>query len=347
MKALDVRSVSKSYGPVVALHGVSFSVEPGEIIGLLGPNGAGKTTLMEVLTGYLQADEGQALVGGIDVGKSPLEVQTEIGYLPENAPLYRDMTVGDYLMLMAELRSLPQAERRPMLSRVVEATGLGDYLDRRIDKLSKGYRQRVGIAQAIIHRPRILVLDEPTSGLDPTQIAEIRQLIRQLATEATVMLSTHILSEVEMTCERVIMIMNGQLRADARLEDIRAASAAIVAVESKVEPKEVEEKLRAIEGVTEVRPFEERAGFRHYRLTSAQDEDLCPLIFEHLRKESWKVAELRSDSRSLETVFRELAQAPESESPPFALDPTAAGKDKKGAGEPVSDGHSESKEASA
>ncbi len=348
MNALDVRGVSKSYGPILALENVSFSVRPGEIVGLLGPNGAGKTTLMKVLTGYLQADEGQALVDGIDVGTSPLQVQARIGYLPENAPLYRDMTVGEYLLLMADLRSLADSERRPLLSRAVEATGLEGYLDRRIDKLSKGYRQRVGIAQAILHRPRILILDEPTSGLDPTQIAEIRQLIQDLSADATVMISTHILSEVEMTCERVVMIMNGALRADANLEELRAASAAVVAVDAKVAQAEVEEALRGVDGVAEVQAAGEHGGFRRYRVTGEKDEpDLCPAVFDCLRRKSWRVAELRSDSRSLETVFRELAESPDKAVLSIGDGRRPEGSEEQAAGAVRSDEGDKMKEASA
>src|SRR3990172_2913148 len=199
MKAIETNDISKSYGPVKALSKVSFQVGKGEVIGLLGPNGAGKTTLMKTLPGSLQPDAGTALVAGIDVVADPLGAQRRIGYLPENAPLYGEMAVQEYLSMMAALRGVPEDRRRRLISEAVYATGLEDYLTRPIGKLSKGYRQRVGVAQAILHQPELLILDEPTTGLDPTQIAEIRDLIRELAETSTIVLSTHILPEVEMT----------------------------------------------------------------------------------------------------------------------------------------------------
>ena len=309
MKAIEATELSKSYGSVLALEQVSFSVEKGEVIGLLGPNGAGKTTLMKVLTGYLQPDHGTAVLRGVDVVADPIGVQRRIGYLPENAPLYHEMTVQDYLLMMAELREIPADKQRSMLSDAIYATGLEEYLTRQIGKLSRGYRQRVGIAQAILHRPELLILDEPTSGLDPTQIVEIRDLIKRLAKDATVMLSTHILSEVEMTCERVLVIMRGKLRADARVAELRTAHAAVVAIDQSASG--VAEALKAVSGVDTVEKVgEPEDGFQGWRVTASSD-DLCPLLFEALRKTSWRVAELRSDTRTLESVFRELAQKPD------------------------------------
>lgn len=305
MKAIEAKGLSKSYGDVLALRNVSFSVEKGEIIGLLGPNGAGKTTLMKILTGYMQADEGEAAVAGVDVGTDPLGVQARIGYLPENAPVYRDMTVQEYLLMMADLRKLPQDRLGGMIAEAIEATGLQEYIRRPISNLSKGYRQRVGLAQALLHQPELLILDEPTTGLDPTQIVEIRELIKKLSERSTILLSTHILPEVEMTCERVIMIMKGELRTDAKIADLRAASAAIVAVEKGA--KGVDEALRGIAGVDGVEQRDEQDGFQRWRVTSNDNDQLCPAVFEALRDKGWRVAELRSDSRTLETVFRELA----------------------------------------
>jgi ABC-2 type transport system ATP-binding protein len=312
MKAIEASDLSKSYGPVRALEKVSFSVEKGEVIGLLGPNGAGKTTLMKVLTGYLQPDAGTASLGGIDVVSDPLGVQRRIGYLPENAPLYAEMTVQDYLLMMAELREIEPGKQKSMLSEAIYATGLPGYLTRPIGKLSKGYRQRVGIAQAILHRPELLILDEPTSGLDPTQIVEIRDLIKRLAATTTVLLSTHILSEVEMTCERVLVIMRGHLRADASISDLRAAtqtSVAVVAIESGADG--VAGALEAVSGVTKVEQLPEpEFGYTRWRVTSDK-EQLCPALFDALRSRSWKIAELRSDAQSLEAIFRRMAETPD------------------------------------
>ncbi len=225
---IQVTDLKKSYGPIQALGGVTFEIAPGEIVGLLGPNGAGKTTIIKMLTGYLQPDEGLVMVDGLDVLTHTRQVQAEIGYLPETAPLYPELSVQAYLLMMAELRQIPEEERIERLSEAVYATGLNEHLTRPIGQLSKGFRQRVGLAQAILHRPRLLILDEPTIGLDPTQIVEIRRLIRRLAEHSTVLFSTHILSEVEALCDRVIILMNGQIKADARLSELAATSDAIL-----------------------------------------------------------------------------------------------------------------------
>lgn len=209
---IEVRDLKKTYGEVEALKDVSFSVQSGEVIGLLGPNGAGKTTVMKILSGYLHPTSGIAEVAGLDVSRFPGEVQEMIGYLPENAPLYPELTVQGQLRMIANLRAIPENEQLQYASDAVHAVGLEDRLVRPIATLSKGYRQRVGLAQAIIHRPKLLILDEPTNGLDPTQIIEVRNLIRSLAHKATVIVSTHILSEVEATCDRAIIIMNGEVK---------------------------------------------------------------------------------------------------------------------------------------
>ena len=307
MKAIETKGLSKSYGHVQALQGVSFSVERGEVIGLLGPNGAGKTTLMKILTGYIQPDDGEAKVGGLDVVEDPLSVQARIGYLPENAPLYGEMAVQEYLVMMASLRGVTDTDMRERLSWAVHATGLKSFLTRPIAKLSKGYRQRVGIAQAIVHQPDLLILDEPTSGLDPNQIVEIRDLIRELSKDATIVLSTHILPEVEMTCERVLLISRGVLRADAKLDELRSDHAAVVAVEASAEG--VREALSDIDGVDGVERGARDGDYQAWRVKSSQnDRDLRPAIFEVVKARGWTICELRSDTRSLEAVFRELAE---------------------------------------
>lgn len=313
MPVIEARELSKSYGggSVRALRGVSFSVDQGEVIGLLGPNGAGKTTLMKILTGYMQPDEGSAVVAGSEVVEAPLEVQKHIGYLPENAPLYQEMAVQEYLQMMAGLRGIPLNRQRAMLSEAIYATGLESYLTRRIGHLSKGYRQRVGIAQAILHKPDLLILDEPTTGLDPTQIVEIRQLIKRLSEHSTVLLSTHILSEVEMTCQRALVIIQGELRADSPIEELeRGGHALVVAIEARA--SEARELLAAVEGVEAVEEVEEveeqsrQEGYTYWRV-AGRDAELGPRVFEALRATDWKVAEMRPDRRSLEAVFRELA----------------------------------------
>jgi ABC-2 type transport system ATP-binding protein len=305
---IEVQDLRKSYGAVEALRGVSFRIGDGEIVGLLGPNGAGKTTTMKILTGYSQPTEGQATVAGIDVVADTLAAQRHVGYLPENAPVYLDMVVQEYLMLMAELRELPVAERRGLIAEAVRATSLVDQLTRPIGTLSKGYRQRVMLAAAIMHKPKVLILDEPTNGLDPTQILEMRDLIRRLAKSATVIVSTHHLSEVQAVCHRAIIIMRGQIRADARLDELTATSNAVAAI-SAPSGDNVVAALREIPGVQSATLEETSEGFPRYRVTAGKELSLCPLIYDLARAKGWRLAELRPEMRTLESVFRDLAQA--------------------------------------
>jgi len=303
---IDVKNLSKSYGSTLALQGVSFHVEAGEVIGLLGPNGAGKTTAMKILTGFLQPDEGQAIVDGLDVVENPLEVQKRIGYLPENAPLYPELSVQGYLRMIADLRQIPPAEQPAMLSQAIRAAALEDHLTRPIGQLSKGYRQRVGLAQAILHRPKLLILDEPTVGLDPTQIVEVRRLIRRLAHNATVLLSTHILSEVEASCDRVIILMNGEVKADARLEDLSSTTDAVLVLKDGVSGA-----ATALKGLSRVKSVESSAGpdGMEYRVRGSDGADLRSAIYDLARQKEWPLRELRRDTRTLENVFNELATA--------------------------------------
>jgi ABC-2 type transport system ATP-binding protein len=303
---IDVRGVSKAYGPVQALRDVSFHVAAGEIIGLLGPNGAGKTTMMKILTGYLQPDEGTATIDGLDVLTDALSVQKRIGYLPENAPLYPEMSVQAYLSMIAELRQVPRAEQAACLVDAVRAAGLADHVTRPIGQLSKGYRQRVGVAQAILHRPKLLILDEPTVGLDPTQIVEVRELVRRLSEQSTVLLSTHILSEVEATCDRVIILLNGQVRADASLADLSATPDVIVVLAPGAPP--AADALAALPGVGAVERSETADGVA-YRVRGGNGRDLRADVYALARDAGWPLRELRRDVRTLESVFNELATA--------------------------------------
>jgi len=301
---IDVSDICKSYDSIQALNEVSFHVRAGEIIGLLGPNGAGKTTMMKILSGYLQPDNGQAVIDGLDVLTDTLEAQKRIGYLPENAPLYPELSVQAYLKMIADLRQIPEAEQPANISRAIYATALQDHLTRPISQLSKGYRQRVGLAQAILHHPKVLILDEPTAGLDPTQIVEVRRLIRRLAQNSTVLLSTHILSEVEATCDRVIILLNGEVKADARLTDLSAtADAVMVLAESAPDATGA---LKALPGVQAVES-DLMADGREYRLRGAEGIDLRPAIYNLAREKNWPLLELGREVRTLETVFNELA----------------------------------------
>jgi len=306
MQAIEISKLSKSYGKIRALADVSFGIAKGEVIGLLGPNGAGKTTLMKILTGYLEPDEGDVKVHGIDVVERPLDAQARIGYLPESAPLYGEMLVQEYLDMMAAMRGVPAEQRQDRVVDAIKATGLEDRVVQPIRTLSKGFRQRVGIAQAIIHRPDILILDEPTTGLDPTQIVEIRDLITRLSERATVMLSTHILAEVEATCKRVLIIMAGELRADRNLDELRSSNAAVVAIDASASG--VADVLEKIDGVTKVEPLDTAGDYKRWRVTAKTSNDVCPQLFDALRSKTWKVGELRPEPKALERVFADLAQ---------------------------------------
>ena len=306
---IEVTDLTKSYGPIEALRGITFHIAPGEIVGMLGPNGAGKTTILKILTGYLQPDDGTVYVNGLDVLTHTREVQAQIGYLPETAPLYPELSVQAYLKMMAELRQIPEDEQVARLSEAIYAAGLADHLIRPIGQLSKGFRQRVGLAQAILHRPQFLILDEPTLGLDPTQIVEIRRLIRRLVEHSTVLFSTHILSEVEALCDRVIILMNGQIKADARLSELAATSDAVLVLEDA--PVGVDGALRNLSGVRDIERTQTPDGYPTYRVLGkgADGADLCPAIYSLAREEGWRLRELRRDVRTLETVFNELAMA--------------------------------------
>jgi len=304
---IQVEHLSKSYGSVQALDDVGFTVGPGEIIGLLGPNGAGKTTLMQVITGFLLPDSGTVRVDGRNVALEPRAVQELIGYLPENAPLYSELTVQGHLSLACDLRGITGRQRVQQISEAVYHTGLEDRLTQPVGELSKGFRQRVGLAQAILHRPKLLILDEPTNGLDPTQIQEVRRLIRSLAGHSTVVLSTHILSEVEATCGRAVIIMNGRIRADARLPELAATPSAVVSFEGP--PAGAETKLRGIPGVRSVEGLDGTAGRGSFRVSASAGTDLCPKIYELVRENDWPLLELKNELRTLESVFNELALA--------------------------------------
>jgi len=306
---IEVTDLTKSYGAVEALRGVSFQVEAGEIVGLLGPNGAGKTTTIKILTGYLQPDGGSVTVAGLDVLSQTRQVQALIGYLPENAPLYPELSVQSYLRMMAELRQIPPGDVVARISEAVVAAGLTEHLARPIGQLSKGFRQRVGLAQAILHQPQLLILDEPTLGLDPTQIVEVRRLIRRLAERSTILFSTHILSEVEALCDRAIILLNGQVRADARLAELAATPDAILVLESV--PAGLEEALRTHPAVRAIEPYRSPDSHPAYRVQGRdrQGGDLCPALYRLAREKSWPLREVRRDIRTLETVFNELAAA--------------------------------------
>jgi len=302
---IKVENLTKSYGAVQALRQVSFEVKPGEIVGLLGPNGAGKTTTIKILTGYLHPDGGTVTIDGLDILTHTQEVQAQIGYLPENTPLYGDLSVQSYLKLMADLRNIPPDRQNALISEAIHVTGLTEHRARQIGHLSKGLRQRVGLAQAILHQPKFLILDEPTVGLDPTQIVEIRRLIRRLASRSTILFSSHILSEVEAVCDRVIILINGEVKADAQLDELAATNNAILVLQKQANG--AEQRLAQLEGVEKVEFFLNADGWPTYRIVSGQD--ICPAVYDLARQEGWPLRELRRDVVTLETVFNRLATA--------------------------------------
>ncbi len=305
---IKVKELSKTYDEVEALRGVSFNINPGEVIGLLGPNGAGKTTLMKILTGYIHPSSGTALIGGRDVLKETDEVQEMIGYLPENAPVYPELTVQSYLSMIADLRNIAADQRRAYISEAIYAVGLEDRLTTPIGSLSKGYRQRVGLAQAILHKPKLLILDEPTNGLDPTQIIEVRHLIKRLSQHSTILLSTHILSEVEATCKRALIIIRGQLKADALLSEMESTSyaqASFTDIRLQTEIMAVLKKMAGIGGVEPVNDIKNTLTLR----VQSETTDICPQIFALAKEHNWPLCELRRETRTLEAVFNEMTAA--------------------------------------
>ena len=300
---INVHNITKRYGAIEALRGVSFSIEPGEIVGLLGPNGAGKSTAIKIITGFLHPDDGWVEIDGKGVLTDLRAVQARIGYLSENTPLYPELSVQAYLMMIADLRDVPAAQALSLLSDAIFGAGMQDYLTRPISSLSKGLRQRVGLAQAILHKPSFLILDEPTVGLDPTQIVEIRALIKQLAQESSILFSSHILSDVEAICDRVIIIINGKVKADQNLSELRLSNDATLVLQSDTEG--IITTLSNIEGVTQVNAIRSQDNFPAYRIIS--NLEITPAIYDIARANEWAVREIRRDDITLESFFNQLA----------------------------------------
>jgi ABC-2 type transport system ATP-binding protein len=305
---IDLQDLKKNYGEIEALRGISASIEPGEIVGLLGPNGAGKTTAMKILVGYLLPTFGTARIAGIDVTEDPLAVQQLIGYLPENAPVYGDMLVQEYLRFVADMRGLDVDTGRRRTLVAVEQCAIGEVLTRTIGHLSKGYRQRVGLAATILHDPEILVLDEPTAGLDPNQIVEIRELIRRMGQTKTVILSTHILPEVEASCSRAIILIDGMIRADGTLEELTRSRVQVVRV-APDDPAAARRLFEALPGVAGVEHGGGADRFHTYRLHLSGADDVGEAVYEAVRERGWTLRELRRDDKTLEQVFREVTGA--------------------------------------
>jgi ABC-2 type transport system ATP-binding protein len=299
--SIEVSKITKVYGAQKALDEVSFSIKSGEIVGFLGPNGAGKSTMMRILTTYLNPTHGTATVNGHGISTAQKAVQQSIGYLPENNPLYPDMYVREYLEFSASLYNLKDSKSR--INEVIEQTGLTSHIGKKTAELSKGYKQRVGLANALLHKPKVLILDEPTTGLDPNQLVEIRQLIKEVGKTTTILLSTHIMQEVEAMCDRVIIINKGKIVADDYLKNLKGNSSQIIEVEFdyKVEP----ELLGRIKKVREVMEIKNTAGFIYHLVFNTQ-EDMRSSVFDFAHDNELKILALNKRNKNLEAMFKEL-----------------------------------------
>ncbi len=297
--SIAIQNISKSYGTQKALDSISFSINKGEIVGFLGPNGAGKSTLMKILTTYLTADEGSAKVNGFDVSSQQKEVQLSIGYLPEHNPLYLDLYVREYLAFNTDVYKVAKSR----IEEVIQLTGLTSESHKKIGQLSKGYRQRVGLANALLHNPDVLILDEPTTGLDPNQLVEIRNVIKNAGKDKTVFLSTHIMQEVEAICDRVIIIDKGKIVADKQLEKLISESATQI-IEVEFDHEVNETQIATIENISSYSNIDGAI----WELTFATDKDMRPVVFDFATANGLKTLQLNQKNKNLETVFREVTK---------------------------------------
>jgi ABC-2 type transport system ATP-binding protein len=305
---IEVQHLTKRYGPFTAVDDVSFRVERGEILGFLGPNGAGKTTTMRVLTGYMPPTEGKAIVAGFDVFDQPIDAKRRTGYLPETPPLYPDMTVKDYLMFVSRIKGVPRNDRKSRVAETMEKTRIADVGRKRCGTLSKGYRQRVGLAQALLHNPDVLILDEPTAGLDPKQINETRQLIKQLAGDHTIILSTHILPEVSQTCQRVVIINRGKVVAVDTPDNLTSRLQGSETMYLQVDGMgaDVSAVLEAVPGVTRVAVADSRETTAGYEVDSERGHDVRRELAATVVRNGWGLLEMRPMRMSLEEIFLHL-----------------------------------------
>ncbi len=308
---IEVKNLNKKFGTSRVLEDIDFSVNKGEILGFLGPNGAGKSTTMKIITSFWQASSGQVLVDGVDVSENSLETRKKIGYLPENVPLYDEMRVFEYLKFVADVRGIDKNDQKKAITKASEACGLQKVLRKPIDELSKGYRQRVGLAQAIIHEPDILILDEPTTGLDPNQIVEIRDLIKKIGKEKTVIFSTHILSEVSATCDRVIIINDGKIVGEGKPDELikKAKQKELVYLSLKANKERALEALKNVAGVEKIEPREgEAENIVAFDIEPKEGIDIRENISLTTMKNNWPIFEMSRKKTSLEDVFRELTK---------------------------------------
>lgn len=308
---IEVNNLTKKFKEVTALDRISFSINDGEILGFLGPNGAGKTTTMKIITGFISPSSGSIKVNGLDSREDSLEIRKQIGYLPENVPLYEEMKVYEYLKFVGEIRNLNKSRIIYRIKELVKSCGLERIIRKNISELSKGYRKRVGLAQSLIHDPKILILDEPTEGLDPNQIVEIRNLIKKMAQQKTVIMCSHILSEVQATCTRIIIINEGKIIAKGTTEELKAQSEKkqLISFSLSGPRDQIRERFKLQEGVLEIKEMgQEIPGVNKYILEVKSDNDLRPMVFRLAKENGWTLYSLNSQELSLEDIFRKLTK---------------------------------------
>ncbi len=306
---IELKNVTKRFGNRIAVNSISFEVKKGEIVGFLGPNGAGKTTTMRIITGFFPPTEGEVKVAGFDVSENPIKAKEKIGYMPENVPLYKELDVLSYLRFIAEIKGVPKDKIDSRVAKAMEEVGLTDVKNRIIGKLSKGYKQRVGLAQAIINDPEILILDEPTIGLDPKQIREIRELIKKMKGDRTIILSTHILPEVSMTCDKVIVINEGKIVAQGDVDTLteKSKSATRIFVEVDAPKSEFIPEINKIKGVANVEEIEKTdSGTYTYNIDIEEGKKVTKDIVSRIVKNDWELIELKRPQVTLEDVFLKL-----------------------------------------
>ena len=307
---IHVESLTKYYNDLCAVDQISFDIKSGEILGLLGPNGAGKTTTLRMLTGFIYPTSGSISVKDVNIDKQPLEIKRLMGYLPESAPLYHDMLVYDYLSFVSSIRGIGVEKKNRRMHNLADLCGINEIMHKPVGELSKGYRQRVGLAHAMMSDPEILILDEPTSGLDPNQIVEIREIIKRIGKEKTVILSTHILSEAEATCDRIIIINHGKIVADGSTETLKQSASGEYLINislQNAEFKSVEDELISIDGVNSVTPIED-GDCLQVKLLCKSQSDLRGDIYRKIKQTDWVLFEFYQETRTLENIFRELTR---------------------------------------
>jgi len=308
---IHIENLSKRYQDLQAVDQISFDIKKGEILGILGPNGAGKTTTLRMLTCFLKPTSGSVRVKDLSIGDDDLAIKKLMGYLPESAPLYKDMLVYDYLVYIANIRGVEQDNRLARIKELAQLCGLTNVMHKPIDELSKGYKQRVGLAHAMMNDPEILVLDEPTSGLDPNQIVEIREIIRKIGREKTIVLSTHILTEAEATCDRIVIINRGKIVADGSTESLKqegGQTTVLKVVLEAADPTVVEEKLRAVDGVDDVHIDANAQAGLEVKLTCDGEKATRQKVYACIKETDWVLSEFVLETQTLETIFRNLTQ---------------------------------------